>query len=251
MTNSAPTGEQWGWAAIGADLALLARLHDREVDGGLIATLRSTPVADWFALRIADQDLEKASMLLNQAFALAPEPLTAEALDEMAAEYAAIYLNHTYRVSPYESFWLTEDGLERQEPMFLVRNCFARFGFSAPNWRLRADDHIAHELAFLSQVASKLGDPDTAQIVAQFMREHPLVWIPQFAGRVARRSQSLFYAGVALLTETYLRALSDVLARCHGLDMTLIEPQKSPVLTGGPTCADPSPRYTPGPGPGW
>lgn len=252
MTEGTAASELRGWTAIAADLELLARLHDREIDAGLVEAMRAMPVADWFALRIPASEFREAAGLIELALARAPSPMTTEALDGIAAEYAAIYLNHTYRISPYESFWVGEDGLERQEPMFAVRKWFARFGFRAPDWRMRGDDHIALELAFLSHVAPDLENPDAAKMIGQFMRQHPLVWIPEFAGRVVRRCQSPLYAGMALLTADYLNALAVLLARVHGLDMTLIRPEKSvQVHPAGPSCADPPPRYAPGTGPGW
>jgi TorA maturation chaperone TorD len=252
MTASALHPDEEGWAVIGDDLALLARLHDREIDADLIASLRAWPVADWFALTLTGEEFEQAARLLEEALSRAPDPMTREALDEMAAEYAAIYLNHTYRISACESFWMGEDGLERQDAMFAARRCYARLGFLAPNWRLRADDHIAYELAFLAKAARRLGDPEVAREIAQFMREHPLAWVPAFAGRVARRSLSPFYAGTALLTASYLMNLGQLLQRYYGIEMTPVE-RKQPSTPGlqGPTCADPPPRYAPGLGPGW
>jgi TorA maturation chaperone TorD len=250
----APEREREGWSVFGEDLALLARLHDREVDASLIESLRTAPVADWFALKISGETFERGADLLSQALLLAPLPMTGAALDEMAAEYAAIYLNHTYRISPCESFWTGDDGLERQDAMFSVRSCYARLGFRAPNWRMRPDDHIALELSFLAQAAPRLGEEEVLRIVAEFMRAHMLVWIPDFAGRVARRCLSPFYAGAALLTVAYLENLASALQGCFGFDMTPIQPEKTPLtMPQGQTstCADPPPRYAPGSGPGW
>lgn len=238
-------------AAISDDLALLARLHDREIDAPLIAAMRVQPIENWFALRMNTPAFEEAAQLFEIALNGAPDPLTQEALDELAVEYAAIYLNHVYRVSPHESVWVDEDGLERQAPMFRVREWYARFGFRAPDWRRRSDDHIAHEFAFLSQIAPGLTDREEATKIADFLREHPLVWVPDFAGRVARRCQSPFYAGVAVISATYLRALGDLLERVYGLDLTPIEPATAKSAPAARTCADPPPRYAPGLGPGW
>jgi len=124
VTGAADALEPRAAAGIGDDLALLARLHDRELDAPLIAILRKMPVDQWFALRLEGSEFTEATRLLDDALKSAPDPLTAEALDEMAAEYAAIYLNHTYRISPHESVWVDEDGLERQEPMFRVRAAY-------------------------------------------------------------------------------------------------------------------------------
>ena len=38
--------------------------------------------------------------------------------DELAADFAAIYLTHGLSASPYESVWLDEEGLAMQGPMF-------------------------------------------------------------------------------------------------------------------------------------
>jgi TorA maturation chaperone TorD len=238
-------------AAIGDDLALIARLHDREVDEALFETLRSAPTSEWFALKLQGHGFEEAGRLFALSFERAATPVSTEMLDELASEYAAIYLNHSYRVAPTESVWVDEDGLDRQEPMFKVREWYSRFGFKAPDWRKRSDDHIAHELSLLANIAPQLGDRETAQGVAQFMREHPLVWIPHFAGRVAMRCSAPFYAGVALLTVAYLESLSELLARLYGFDMTPIEPPKPVAHSQGATCADEAPRYVPGVAPSW
>jgi TorA maturation chaperone TorD len=169
----------------------------------------------------------------------------------MAAEYAAIYLTHAYSIAPVESVWVDEDGLERQEPMFRVREWSSRFGFEAPDWRKRSDDHIAHELAFLSNVSDRLSDPAAAQGVARFMTEHPLVWFHDFAGRVTRRCQSPFYAALALLTAAYLDRFADMLARLYGFDMTPKPARPPQAQPNGPTCGDAPPRFVPGAGPGW
>jgi len=39
---------------------------------------------------------------------------------QLAADFAAIYLNHSIQASPCESVWLDEEGLMRQQPMFKV-----------------------------------------------------------------------------------------------------------------------------------
>lgn len=253
MTEQTHALDPQAAARLGDDLALLARLHDREIDAGIIAGMRAAPVAEWFALKLSGETFEQAARLIDQALAAAPDPISWAALDDLAAEYAALYLNHTYRISPYESVWTDEDGLERQEPMFAVRKWFARFGYRAPDWRMRGDDHIAHELALLARVAPKLADADTAFALGQFMREHLLVWAPAFAARVARRCGSPLYAGIALLTVAYLAALSAVLEQVHGLDMAPVEPERPSQVRPGPgaSCADPPPRYAPGAGPGW
>lgn len=252
MAVEAKTASAAAAAAIADDLALLARLHDREIDADAYESLRAAPPAEWFALKLAGHGFDEATGLFALAFERAPSPVSTDVLDELAAEYAAIYLMHGYQAAPAESVWVDDDGLERQDPMFKVRDWYARFGYKAPDWRKRSDDHIAHELAFLALLAPGLGERETAEPVAAFLREHPLVWAPQFAARVATRCSSPFYAAVALITIAYLEALSETLVRLYGFDMTPIVPKKLEAKSNGKTCADePPPRYVPGLGPSW
>lgn len=241
-------------SSIADELQLLARLHDRELDAGLIAALREHPVAEWFSLRLEGPAFEEAAKLVEQAFAELPDPLTDAVLDDLAAEYAAIYLTHAYRVSPNESVWRDEDGLERQAPMFAVRSWYRRCGLQVADWRKRSEDHIAVELAFLARLMRGADDPGKAREAAAFMREHLLAWCPDFVARVVQRCQSPLYAGTALLTAAYLGQLASALAQVLNEDMTAVTMKASPALADAglkKTCGDPSPSYAPGAGPGW
>jgi TorA maturation chaperone TorD len=239
--------------ALADDLALLARLHDREPDADLIATLRSAPVAQWFALRVAGADFEEACRLMSGVLADMPEPVDAASLDDLAADYAAIYLTYGYHASPAESVWVDDDGLERQEPMFAVRRWYRRLGVAAPDWRKRSDDHLVYQLQALELALRDLDNPEALPMMAAFLREHPLVWVPDFAARVVARCRHGFFAGSVLLTAVYLMRLADVLGTLLDEDMT----PRIRVKAGGcgtaktPTCADPSPAYMPGLEPGW
>lgn len=239
--------------AIAEDLEVLARLHDREVDAELIGTLRGRPVGQWFMLRLGDPAFDEAARLIELGLAELPDPPDAAALDDLAAEYAAIYLTHAYRVSPCESVWRDEDNLERQEAMFKVRAWYRRAGLTVPDWRRRSEDHLVSELDFLARLMRGAVDAGTAKMAAAFMREHLLVWIPDFAARVVARCRSPFYAGVALLTAAYLGELATVLGHVLGEDMTAV-PAKAEVPAGSrpvPTCGDPPSHVAPGSGPSW
>ena len=51
--------------------------------------------------------------------------------DDLAADYAAIYLTYALRASPCESVWLDEDHLVMQGPTFAVREFYKRHGYEA------------------------------------------------------------------------------------------------------------------------
>ncbi len=196
------------------DINLLAGLHDKELDNPAIATLQEIDFPDCFALMLSEKGASDASLLLRSALQELHNPAAA-ALDELAADYADIYLNHGLQASPCESVWLDEDGLIMQEPMFQIRDWYQRYELAAEDWRVRSDDHLSLQLQFMAHLvytADKAESPvDTLGELARFMDEHPLRWIDDFAQRVAQRCATPFYAGLALLTASYLDALRELL----------------------------------------
>ncbi|MCB6179102.1 molecular chaperone TorD family protein [Rhodobacter sp. Har01] len=202
-------------------LAPLIRLHDAEPDAALIDALRQGGYAE-----VAEALLEgRADAALAAGFAQVldqmPQPLPAAALDELAADYADAYLNHGFRAAPSGSVWLTEDHLERQEPMFEVRAFYAHYGLSVPDWRKRADDHLVPELRFVAHLLG-LGTPQALADAEVFLDRHLLPWLPDFCLRIASRSRQPFLAGVALLTRGLLLALRDDLARASGRPVQIL-----------------------------
>jgi TorA maturation chaperone TorD len=116
---------------------------------------------------------------------------------------------------------MTEDHLERQEPMFEVRDFFAHYGLDVPDWRLRSDDHIVHELQFVEHLL-RLGTLPALQDAAIFLDRHLLPWLPDYCGRIATRARQPFLAGVALVTRAMLLALRDDLARITGIAVDIL-----------------------------
>ena len=196
------------------DLQLLARLHDREMDDDALGALRSVGFPACLALDLEDARGQDARTLLDQSLNRLRDAGEAE-LDELAADFADIYLNHSIQASPFESVWLDEDGLAMQQPMFQIREWYARTGLAAENWRTRSDDHLALQLQFLAHLisaAGKSGQPhETLQDLARFLDEHPLRWVDEFSHRVVQRCGTDFYAGCAMLTASYLEALRSLL----------------------------------------
>ncbi|MGZ8219633.1 molecular chaperone TorD family protein [Methylomagnum sp.] len=67
-------------------------------------------------------------------------------LDDLAADFAAIYLTGAFGASPYESYWLSDDHLICQDAMFDMRTLYAGAGLKVPDWRMRPDDHLVFQL---------------------------------------------------------------------------------------------------------
>jgi TorA maturation chaperone TorD len=247
------TGERH---ALAEDVDLLTRLADRELDGELICLLRARDPAEWFALDLSGEEFDVARKLIVDGLAELSDPPTTAQLDDLAAEYAAIHLVNGYDASPAESVWRDEDHLERQEAMFLAREWYARHGVKAPNWRVRADDHLVNELQFLALLLRGGGSRDDLSEAARFLRDHLLVWTPLFADRVAARCRIQLYAGLTLAMAIHLRRLGATLGAACGLDMTSPALVFQQAKVEGPTCGTPrgelkAPVNTPFTGPSW
>jgi TorA maturation chaperone TorD len=196
-------------SAAALDLMTLAQLHNRELDMPTIAALQQEQFPGSLALRLKSATgLEAADILTRVVAAL---EFDGQQQDEHAADFAAIYLTHHLGASPCESVWLDEEGLAMQSPMFSVRDYYARFGWQAHDWRKRTDDHLVLQLQFIAELLA--GDDEGVLVdVTRFLDEHTLRWLPQFAERVAQRCATPFYAGLCMLTASYLDELRDILA---------------------------------------
>jgi TorA maturation chaperone TorD len=209
-------------SAVAEDLRELAVLQDGELTVPLLEELKQLNFPENFGLRLQSDAGKEASSFMRKAVAELPLPIEKKLVEELAVDYAAIFLNNSLHASPYESVWLTEDGLTRQAPMFQVRKWYEKYTLVAQNWRARPDDHLVLQLQFLSHLFALDEQLDTLRQAAQFLDEHLSRWVAQFASRVATRCDTAFYAGVTILTAQYLDEMRDILAQVLG------EPRPSP-----------------------
>lgn len=203
--------------ALADDLDQLIRLHDRELDGELVAALQR---ADFpYGLALAADDVAAETAFANMADAVRALP----SLDLLAADYAAIYLNNSCGASPYESVWLSDEHLTCDRPMFELREIYAAAGWRASDWRSRFDDHLVLQLQYLRQAlapaagraaAGPAVDPEK---LADFIDQHIGYWLPDWAQRVSAHCDTAFYAALAELTYVWLRRFRDVLGEIHDL----------------------------------
>lgn len=201
--------------AIADDLHVLAALHDREASLDLLVFLRDIEFPRHMALAVVSDRVREAATLFSNALDSLNESPGKQALDELAADYAAIYLNNACHASPCESVWVDLEGLALQEATFQIRSWYRHFGLVVENWRKRSDDHLVAQLHFVELLLRRANDVDVKEI-ARFMDEHLLRWLPAFSARVAGRCATQFYAGAALLTAAYCEDVRDLLAEIVG-----------------------------------
>lgn len=236
-------------AAVAVDLGTLAILHNAELDDATLGQLKLAGFPEGLGLRLHGARAAEAVGLMARAMDELSAPLSCADLDDLAADYAAIYLTYALHASPCESVWLDQENLGMQAPMFQVRAFYRHFDLAAANWRMRPDDHLVIELHFL---ACLMGDahPQALPEAARFLDEHLLRWLPRFADRVSARCATPFYAGAARLTAAYCDELRDVLAGLLGEPRPTAEEvearmQPRPVAQAVPMA------YMPGAMPSW
>jgi len=197
--------------ALVEDLDQLIRLHDRELDAEILAALTVAAFPNGLALSAADEAGRTAPS--NMAAALHDMPT----LDELAADYAAIYLNNRFGASPYESVWLSDEHLACDRSMFELREIYAAAGLQASDWRSRFDDHLVLQLQYLRRIlASAAIDPEK---LAGFIDQHLGYWLPDWAQRVSAHCNTAFYAALAELTYVWLLNFRELLGEIHDLPL--------------------------------
>ena len=205
-------------SALVEDLDQLIRLHDRELDAETLAALRTAAFPGGLALSAADEAGETA--YANMAAALRESPT----LDELAADYAAIYLNNSFGASPYESVWLSDEHLACDRSMFELREIYAAAGRRVSDWRSRFDDHLVLQLQYLRHVLASGATMETTagprvdpEELASFIDEHIGYWLPDWGQRVSSHCGTRFYAALAELTHVWLIRFRELLCRIHSL----------------------------------
>ena len=236
-------------AAAGADLRILSLLHRQELDTATLEALQAADFPQELGLCLRSQQGLDALALLTQAMTeLRPDQIT---LDELAADFATIYLLHGYRASPYESVWRDEEQLERQLPMFEISQFYRQHGLAVADRQTMPDDHLSLQLEFIAYLCEHAQTEDDLQQAADFMDTHLLLWLDEFARRVASRCATPFYAGLAALSAAYINELRDSLAHLTG------QPRPDPAeqtLQAGKSQAKTQEiplQYVPGAAPSW
>lgn len=240
---------------LATDLRLLADLHATELTKERLQALREMGFPELLALNANTEVLQLASQELMTCLQSFPAELPASLLDELACDFADIYLNGKFHGSPNESVWIDDEELTCQQPMFQVREWYAKHELVVPNWRKLMDDHLVNELLFVAYLLEKTAnEQNSLQLTeaARFMDEHLLRWLLPFAQRVSARCTTEFYGALALLTALYVDELRDLLASITGELRPSQEEIEARMKAKTLAAVQPQTmRYFPGSSPSW
>jgi TorA maturation chaperone TorD len=110
---------------------------------------------------------------------------------------------------PWESVYLSIEGLVYEEQTMAVRKFYARYGLQSPKRYHEPDDHFGLEMAFLAHLCSlalatiQAGDSDGLvshlDAMRDFLKGHVLLWAPVFLNRVIEHAKTPYYRAAAYL----------------------------------------------------
>lgn len=189
---------------------LLARIYRSEIDQSLFDEL--------FEM---DYPVETGSELMNSGYYKIAKHLSNAWVDpvtKLSIDYSKTFLGSgidTYSAAyPYESVYTSEKRLLMQDARDEVLAIYRANGLDKSDSWTVGEDHIAVELEFMrilnSRAAKALRDGDMGRAFSlintqrNFLEGHLAIWVPVFAGDVRRFTSTLFYEGVADLTEGFL-----------------------------------------------
>lgn len=120
---------------------------------------------------------------------------------------------------PYESPYLSDEGLVFDKQTFEVREAYAQFGFRAPNFNRDPDDHIGLEIAFISNLAKRYAeqaesDPEAAQqtlgAMRKFFFEHLTMFAYDVIEATRKNAKTATYQALADFTKGFINAVTSL-----------------------------------------
>jgi len=186
---------------------------------GLLATIYRREMTSDLLKQIKDPSmlgvLSNLGIELNHGFMKTPEH---ELLEDLAVEYARLFIGPGKHISPHESVHhKRDDGRWGQlwgPSTAEVKKFIESAGLSYQSEYTGLPDHISVELEFMQQVtlaeekAWEDGDRNLAlvclEIEKKFIEAHLAEWIPDFCGKVINGAEFPFYRLMAELTQKFV-----------------------------------------------
>ena len=185
---------------------LLAAVYRREVTSDLLQQIKDPR----FMGVLSDLGAEKMGLFFQK-----PDK---ELLEELAVEYARLFLGPGRHISPHES--VHHQGGDGQggslwgKSTVEVKKLIESTGLDYKDAYKGMPDHISVEFEFMQQVilreekAWEEADTKTAsdcrQLEKKFMEEHLSRWIPTFCDKVIKEAELPFYREMAVLTGKFI-----------------------------------------------
>lgn len=189
--------------------SFLSRIYRQEMDKELLESMKSSrPV------NIDDAEMACACNRLREI--LERSPVNDEYVENLEADYASLFLGvGRYPAHPYESVYLSREGIIMGESRDEVLRIYFREGIQKTDWFKEPEDHIAVELEFMAflclrlQEALNCGTRDMRlrliEVQREFFEKHLQSWVPVFCENIVKNASRYgFYQAMADITRRYI-----------------------------------------------
>jgi TorA maturation chaperone TorD len=182
----------------------------------LLDIVCSDAIADAFKVFAVDEDSNYTASLRSAIGTFGTWKVdVGVSVEKLRSEYTRLFLGpDDLDAPPWESMYTGEHRSLFQEHTLEVRNIYRTQGFLPTEYPRVADDHIALEFAFMTQLAERAkkacAEGDTPMMVKaleasrQFLEEHMLAWIPEYAIRLSEARGAKDYPVIAALASGFL-----------------------------------------------
>ena len=186
---------------------------------GFLAAIYRQEVSSDLLQQIKDPQflgvLTQLGIELNNGFFKKPEK---KLLEDLAVEYAHLFLGPGKHISPHESVHHKKEGVQSGqlwgELTAEVKKIIESSGLEYKTEYTGLPDHISVELEFMQQVilreeqARQADDKDMALLCLEnekkFIKEHLVRWVPIFCEKVIQEAELPFYREMAGLTKKFI-----------------------------------------------
>jgi len=195
----------------------LSRSFSREVDRTFLQSLFGVSNSLQASLAsVEESNLARGKKLLksfcNEIRGAGEEAV----IGDLARQYAFLFLGvGSETVALCESAYRNEGGLLFQNAYFDILEKYREVGLGKREDFPEPEDHLSLELAYMAHLCRRIissietGKEAEAkkyyQYQGNFLNDHLLLWVPQFAKSLSEISPSPFYKALAFLLEGYIR----------------------------------------------
>ncbi len=126
-------------------------------------------------------------------------------LKELQTEYVRLFISSPLGVAapPYASYYMNKTGLLLQEGAQEALRFYREIGVEPEN-SSEPPDHISLELAFVGMLL----DQNRVHLLNTFIKQHMMIWYPNFLKDLLKATPSYWYQQLGLLTQALLEKIT-------------------------------------------
>ena len=144
-------------------------------------------------------------------------------LEQLAIEFARLFLGPGKHISPHESVQIRQDGILNDATTARVSHFIEVAGYEFRSGSKRYPDHICSEFEFMEALISKqvkaitngdLREAETSEMLQdEFLRQHLVLWIPLFCDEIEQSAKLPLYKALGRVVSTFIKMESEQSSR--------------------------------------